>query len=304
MAFRRLTKPENAQRSTEINTSIHQTAESKNHGPILRHVLCGGKADEAKRSQEDTTIWKSDLDLAGKNIRDALEHMSKYLDDRKRNIDLVAIDSTFDTLCYTKYSETSSTPTRSTFEVEFLHLKHDNATYKVIYDAIEYARKITRVNLHGYWLQHQYSCPNGSDAERRMRDLVIQAKHQNETMFRRDGLTVYGAPWHFLFINKVVKICRRGIWASDAEYKDAVFFLRQYIYLKDNKIGSVRETDIMDWMDQYSLSTQGARADLDTVLADIASKYEQEYSEGGAIEQRLIDRANDNRWTLNNIITG
>jgi hypothetical protein len=228
--------------------------------------------------------------------------MSKYLDDRKRNIDFVAIDSTFDALCYTKYSETSSTPTRSTFEVEFLHLKHDDETYKVMYDAIEYAREITRVNLHGYWLQHQYTCPNGLDAEQRMRDLVSQAKHQNEIMLRRDVLTVYGAPWHFLFINKVVKICRRGIWASDAEYRDAVFFLRQYIYLKDNKIGSVREIDIVDWMDQYSLSTQGARADLDTVLADVASKYEQEYSEGGAIEQKLIDRAEDNGWTLNNII--
>ena len=298
MAFRQLTNLKTTKLSTDVDTSNQQAAKVKSPGSILRRVLCGGEADE------DIPNRKPDLDLTGMKIRDALEHMSQYLAERKHSIDLVAIDSTFDALWYTKWSEKSNAPARSTFNVAFLHPKLDKATYKDMHDAIEYARDITGVNLHGCWLQHQHTFVGGPDADQRVLGLVHQAKDQNASMFRRDGLTVYGAPWHFLFVNKGVKLCCRGIWASELEYKDAVFFLRQYIYSKENKIGAVREMDVVDWMDRYSLSTQGARADLDTVLADVASKYKQEYFEGGAIEQAVIDRGNRNRWTLNGIVIG
>lgn len=104
--------------------------------------------------------------------------------------------------------------------------------------------------------------------------LTEQAFHQNEVIFRAQGLTVLAAPWQYALCCKLDRLAGSGL-KNERRYdlNDAVQYLSRYL-LKYH-VAQVQKSELQAWFAQYSLRWTSAS---DAVIERLNAAYQAQFS--------------------------
>ncbi|RMZ91543.1 hypothetical protein DV736_g1208, partial [Chaetothyriales sp. CBS 134916] len=190
-----------------------------------------------RRDTRGVLIPYTQYELTDQNILRALHYVTQYLAQNRKNLTIVAVGGTVNTvLLHTR---------ATTHDVDFYNTAFTNSELNLLREAATYAEERSSVPLGDKWLNNETGTIGGT-AEH-IPELMQSAQAQNDVIFRKPGLTVLAAPWSYAFVAKIGRITYGTGHAYDRQ--DAVVYLHEYIRRHGNV--PVHVNRIREWGTRY-----------------------------------------------------
>ncbi|KAJ5216370.1 uncharacterized protein N7498_002777 [Penicillium cinerascens] len=179
-------------------------------------------------------------DLSRETLMNALQNVAAYIASKNQCITLIVVGGTINTILL------RSRP--NTHDVDFFNDNLTPAEVKCLSKATKSAFKRNRT-LGQEWLNNHIVLFIPLHIRR---ILLMEALDQHAIVFQAPGLTIFAAPWTYLFCTKMHRLSGSGIsTVQPYDQDDAVHYLEKY--LSQHSTASVTQVIVRSWFAQYLL---------------------------------------------------
>lgn len=235
-----------------VKRSHHGRRASRDNGSpqAAKIVIPRSRTDD-----DGQPIQRVDRDLHYDALRAGLEHVSHYLANHGRKVEVIAVGGAVNVL--------RLLTRKTTRDINLFGVGLDNEARILIDNAAFEAQKKFTGALGTHWLNTEAEeWVSGSEGQ----ELTSLAVQQNVTLYQGSGLVVYAAPWEYAFTCKIHHIQTGGNTVHRYDLEDAVHYLHQYI--RHNLNQTVPIPRIQGWAQHW----RGFQI-KDSLIADIQNSH-------------------------------
>ncbi|KAH9941873.1 uncharacterized protein BXZ73DRAFT_41789 [Epithele typhae] len=200
--------------------------------------------------------------LSAADIRTGLSAVAKILNNKRRNVSIVAVGGAVNTVLLGTRPYTG--------DVDFFYRTKTRS--QEVTDVLAAAEAVRNgLGLEASWLNNHTVVFVQEGTIGTMYEEAIQ---QNVVVFREHGLTVYAAPWRYALITKLDRVMKGA--GRSYDMSDAVGYLSHLLQGRQGRV--VTMADLEGWAREYALTPP-----TEEVVAGLAALYKAQTGRDGVV---------------------